>query len=295
MLSDSITKQLKNHFSIPLLSHQLEEHANRIIEITHFKSANSLLNNIRKKGLLISHTLKAQNGKNITLHCSQSLENLNPYKIAKALFLDSYFCNLTSIYYHSFTNQIPSSIYICHETISAKPKSSYSNKINNTSIRSAFIKPHRCTNYIFKFNQYEIIIVDRLKGSSHGVLDIHTSGSILPKHSRITSVERALIDAVVSPHYNGGIVSVYGYFKRAHQKINLTKLVETYRKLKFIYPYSQSIGFFLEKAGMTKHASAFLEEFPPEYSFFIDHDAKSFWRYDEKWKLYYPPGLINEN
>lgn len=292
MLSNSIKKQVEKHFSIPLRQHQLEEHANHIIRITKYKSVNSFLTNLQTEGLITSYTLSARNGKNITLFCSQPLYHLNPYEIVKAMFSDGYFCNLSSIYYHSLTNQVPSSIYICHETISTKPKSS--NKINNTAIRSAFLKPHRYTNYIFEFNQYEIIVVDRVKGSGYGVLDVHASGAILPKHSRVTCIERALIDAVVSPHYNGGIVSVYAYFKSAHRKINLTKLVEIYRQLEFIYPYSQSIGFFLDKVG-SKHASAFYREFPPTYTFFIDHDAKSSWSYDEKWKLYYPVGLVDEN
>lgn len=293
IFSDIIKKQLKKHFAIPLRLSQLEEHANHIIEITKYKSVNSFLTSLQNEDILAAYVLGAKNRKSITLYCSQSLNNLPPYAVAKAMFPDGYFCNLSSIYYHSLTNQVPSSIYICHETISAIPKR-YNSNINNSAIRSAFIKPHRYTNHVFELNQHEIIVVDRARHSGHGVINAHAL-AVLPEHSRITCIERALIDAVVSPHYNGGIVSVYAYFKSAHQRINLTKLIEIYRQLEFIYPYSQAIGFFLEKAGMSKQASTFHKEFPPTYTFFIDHDAKSSWHYDEKWKLYYPVGLVDEN
>lgn len=294
MFSDLIKKQLKDHFAIPLRYYQLEAHANRIIEITRYKSANKLINNLQRESVLKTYTLTARNGKNITLYCSRPLEKLNPYELAKAMFPDGYFCNLSSIYYHSLTNQVPSSVYICHETISAQRKT-YATNINNSILRSALIKPHRYTNYVFDFNQYEIVVVDRVKNSGFGVVELHTLSAFLPEHSRITCIERALIDAVVSPHYNGGIVSVYAYFKNAQRKLSISRIVEIYKQLDLIYPYSQSIGFLLDRTGMAKHASVIYREFPPEYTFFIDHDAKSSWSYDEKWKLYYPVGLVDEN
>ena len=78
-------------------------------------------------------------------------------------------------------------------------------------------------------------------------------------------------------------------------RIDMAKLIKIYRRLDFVYPYSQSIGFLLDRAGMSKHASVIHKKFPPEHSFFVDHDAKTSWIYDEKWKLYYPAGLVDEN
>jgi predicted transcriptional regulator of viral defense system len=134
-----------------------------------------------------------------------------------------------------------------------------------------------------------------VKDSSYGVIDIRTSKAIIPNHSRITCIERALIDAVVNPHYNGGILSVYTFFKNARNKLNITKFIDIYKQLELTYPYSQSIGFFLDKAGMIKHASAIHAAFAPTHIFFVDHNAKTSWSFDDKWMLYYPAGLIDEN
>jgi predicted transcriptional regulator of viral defense system len=294
MFSKSIKKKLIKQFAIPLRQNQLEELANRIISITSHKSVRSLIRDLHYEDIIAPYELTSRNNKDITIYCSLSLEKQNPYEIAKAMYPEAYFCNLSSIYYHALTNQIPSSVYLCHETISAKRKT-HKKSINNNALRSAFIKPHRYTNYVFDINWHEIVVVDRVKNSGHGVVEVHTSRTVLPDHSRVTCIERALIDAVVSPHYNGGIVSVSAYFKKASRKFSISKLVDIYKQLNFIYPYSQSIGFFLDKAGMTKNALVIYKEFPPARTFFVDHEAKTSWSYDDKWKLYYPLGLVDEN
>lgn len=213
--------------------------------------------------------------------------------MAMAICPEGYFCNLSSIYYHSLTNQIPSSVYLCNETITKRQKPK-TEDLTNHKIRTAFIKPHRYTNYVFTFNKHEIIVIDREKGSRYGVVSAKSLNELFPKNSFVTSLERSLIDAIVSPQYNGGITSVYAYFEAA-KNLNIDKLLEIYTKLEFVYPYSQAIGFFFEKLGMKKKASAIYDAFPPKQKFYIDRNAKSSWEYDDKWQLYYPKELIDEN
>ena len=294
MFLETIKEKLTKHFITPLRHYQLEEHANQIIGITRYKNITSFINTLKKDNIIKPYKLTAKNKKEITLYSSQTINNLTPYQLAKALFPNGYFCNLSAIYHHSLTNQVPNSVYICHETISANRKV-HIESISNHALRSAFIKPHRYTNYIFDFKQYEIVVIDRVKNSDYGVIDIHASKAVIPSNSRITCIERALIDAVVSPHYNGGILSVYTFFKNAVNRLNITKLIDIYKQLELTYPYSQTIGFFLEKSGMTKHASAIHAEFPPARIFYLDHNAKTTWSFDDKWMLYYPAGFIDEN
>ncbi len=267
MFSKSIRKKLIEHFSTPVRYNHLQGHAERIIGQTQHSIATNLIHDLWKNGVVHSYDITAIDGKTVTLYCSHKLDKLNPYVIAQAMFPKEYFGNLTSIYYHSLTNQIPKSIYICYEKKSAKRKKE--NTVNNNERRT------------------------RISGS--GVVECHPPGTLLPNMSRVTCIERALIDAVVSPQYNGGIVSVYTYFRNARNMLNMAMLIKIYRQLDFVYPYSQSIGFLLDRAGMSKHASVIYKNFPPECSFYVDHDAKTSWVYDDKWKLYYPEELVNED
>ncbi len=290
MFPKSIRKKLIEHFSTPVRHKHLQEHAERIIGQTRYSVVDNLIRDLRKNGVVNSYKLTAKNSKTVTLYCSRKLDKLNPYEIVQAMFPQGYFCNLSSIYYHSLTNQVPKALYICYEKKPAKRINV--NTVNNNELRRAFIKPHRHTNNVYTLNDYNVVVVERARISNSGVVESHPPGTLLPNKSHVTCIERALIDAVVSPHYNGGIVSVYTYFRNA---LDMTKLIKIYRRLDFVYPYSQSIEFLLDRAGMSKHASVIHKKFPPEHSFFVDHDAKTSWIYDEKWKLYYPAGLVDEN
>lgn len=295
MFSDSLKKIIIDHFKTPLRYTYLSEHAAGIIKDTQFRVVSNFIKALQTDGILKVYKLTAKNKKPVTLYTSLDLDKMTPYDIATAMFPGCYFCNLSSIFYHSLTNQIPSSIYICNDTISSRQKPKIDG-ITNNKLRNAFIKPHRYTNYVFEFNNCEIVVVDREKETRYGVMSDMSSNGLFPKNSFVTSIERALIDAIVSPQYNGGITSVYAYFKTAKQKkINIHKLLEIYRQLNFVYPYSQSIGFLFDRLGMKRPASVIYEAFPPNQKFYIDRNAKASWKFDDKWQLYYPKEIIDEN
>jgi predicted transcriptional regulator of viral defense system len=248
---------------------------------------------LQEEQILQVHALKAKNGKTISLYGSYPLRDLSPCQVATAMFPDGYFCNLTSIYFHSLTKQIPNVVYICHETITPKRRRD-SDIPSDTRLRNAFIKPHRYTTYVVEFEGHEIVVIDREKGSDHGVVEVRKRGAACPQGSRVTCLERALIDAVVAPHYNGGIASLCAYFRAAQKRLRIERLLEICRKLDFVYPYAQSIGFFLDRSGLQKQAAEMRRTFPPQRQFFVDHDAKSSWEYDDQWMLFYPKGLVDE-
>jgi hypothetical protein len=241
------------------------------------------------EGIVQEHTLEARNGRAIPLYCSKPLDSITGYGLAMAMFPDGYFCNLSSIYYHSLTNQVPNVVYICHETIGRRSGRAPAIP-SKTKIRNAFIKPPRHTRYILDFHEGEVVVLDRERGSDYGTSAIRRGTSLYPKGARVTCIERALIDAVVSPQYNGGVASIPEYFLSAQKLLNVNKLLDIYRKLRFVYPYAQSIGFFLERAGMKRQAAKVRSAYPPRHQFYVDHSAKSSWRYDKRWMLYYPRG-----
>lgn len=295
MFSAPLKEKITNHFKKPLRQKDLAKQASGIIEDTRYKIIPNFIKELKTNGVLNAYTFAAKNKKSVTLYSSIPMNEADPYDVALAICPNGYFCNLSSIFYHSLTNQIPSSIYICNETIRPKQKPQ-TDDLTNTKIRNAFIKPHRYTNYIFKFNKHEIVVVDREKGTRHGVKAVTRSDTPLPISASVASIERTLIDAVVAPQYNGGITSVYSCFNAAKQKkINIHSLLEIYQALNFIYPYCQTIGFFFDKLGMAKQASAVYDALPPKQNFYVDRNAKSTWEYDDKWKLYYPKALVDEN
>jgi hypothetical protein len=146
-----------------------------------------------------------------------------------------------------------------------------------------------------KQNDHHIVIIERTRGTDHGVVTLRRQQSQCPAGTRVATLERALIDAVVSPHYNGGITSLCDYFRAAKGRVKTQKLLEIYRRLEFVYPYAQAIGLFMEHAGMPGHADEIRQVYPPRQRFYVDHGAKSTWGYDERWMISYPKGLVDDN
>ncbi|HBA84422.1 MAG TPA: hypothetical protein DCZ95_10045 [Verrucomicrobia bacterium] len=295
MFSKEVTKKLLSHFSEPRRYDQLIRRAEDGMGMTKYKIVQNFIHDLEAEGIIKSYSLTARNTQTITLYASRPLAQTSPYEVAYAMFPTGYFCNLTSIYFHALTNQIPTSIYVGHESPAPKRRSQADLSLTGNKLRSAFIKPHRYTRCVFECNGCEIVVVERAKNSRYGVIPVRDRHGLCPEGSQITSIERALIDAIVGPQYNGGIISVYEYFKNARQKLNIQKLLDIYGQMSFIYPYAQSIGFFLERLGLREQATAVYKAFPPKQTFFVDHNAKSTWKYDEKWKLYYPDGLVDED
>ena len=108
----------------------------------------------------------------------------------------------------------------------------------------------------------------------------------------VTDLERTLVDIVVRPAYSGGVENVIYAFQFARSKVSIQKLVEIYRALNFIYPYHQSIGFYLEKSGVydEQEINRFLNFDEKKWNFYLDYQMQNP-NYNEKWHLFYPRHL----
>jgi predicted transcriptional regulator of viral defense system len=292
MFTDTEKVILVEYFRKPLRLGALREGAQTIMKKTRYKNSASFVRALLEEEIIRVHSCIAQNGRRLSLYSSQSFESQTPYEVALAMFPRGYFCNLSAVYYQSLTNQVPRTVYICIESNAKKTKRN--DELTNSKLRQAFLKPHRHTRFIFDSNGFDIVVVERMKNTDSGVISSKTPVGLLPLNTRVAGVERALIDAVVSPQYNGGISSILDYFQNAKAKIDVTKLLDIYSRLDFVYPYFQALGFFLDRAGLNEKANDFRAIFPPKNKFYLDHSTKSSWKYDDTWMIYYPEGVVDE-
>jgi len=109
---------------------------------------------------------------------------------------------------------------------------------------------------------------------------------------RATDVERTLIDIAVRPEYAGGPFEVLRAYKAAKDQISINRLAATLKKLNYIYPYHQVVGFYLDRCGTydKSQIALFSDRFQRKYDFYLMHQMKDF-EYSRKWKLYFPKGL----
>lgn len=291
-LSQKNIADIKKLFKIPKRITEFHHTFIDYIGKTKFDDVHFLEKFILKNKIINSFSIRPSFGVPIKLYATKSKIQYTPYEIAKALYPQGYFCNFTSIYYHGLTNQIPIKIYVAIEGARQKDKHENIKNISLTdfNIKTAFLKPHRVSEKIFDFQKNEIQLNEKVYRKKTGVE--HLNPNILGIDYEITCIERALIDAVVSPQYNGGIANVIDYYRNASTKINFNKFLEIYKELDFIYPYWQTIGFISEKTKLKQLAEKLYTNFNIKNKFYLDHEAKSSWKFDEKWQIFYPESLF---
>ena len=288
-LTDKIIPKIKSRLPGPLSESQLQTVIYDLCKDLRISNPSRFLRQLLKKEILHEYRIKSQRGDS-KYYYSSRLE-ISPYEVVHALWPSAYYCNLTAVFYHNLTNQVPSVIYIAKEGKGRKrddPKVKKKIKLYNESIFQAFIKPNRVTSNEYKLPDGKIVLTERTYRDEIGVIELLDKHELLPMGSLVTCLERTLIDACVNPQYNGGILSVVDYFREAKGRIDSDRLIEIYKHLAFVYPYWQAIGFICEKVGAKKTANALYSSFKAVNEFYLDHNAKTSWPYDDKWRVHYP-------
>ena len=200
-----------------------------------------------------------------------------------------HFSHYTAMQIHGLTEQVPKTTYLNFEQPLA---STSSGELTQRSIDLAFSRPVRTTKYIAETDQFRVCL---LNGRNTGYLGVEeyedgTSRNRRTGKTRVTNLERTLIDIAVRPIYSGGVFEVLKAYRLAKERVSVNKLAAMLKQLEFIYPYHQVVGFYLDRAGYKPSLLDLLLRFPMEFDFYLEHKMNKK-DYVKAWRLYIPKGF----
>jgi hypothetical protein len=169
-------------------------------------------------------------------------------------------------------------IFISKE-LSKKNIASKPVKLEQQAIDEAFAKPYRRTHFIGTYNNKHIIMLTPKNTDAYGV---ETNDKVI----RYSSVERALVEMIVNVQYFKNAEHIIKTFKPIKKKLDIDDVYRVLERFDFIYPYFQSVGFYLEKIGFTKGQLHKFKERVKDLKFYTEKQ-KDRYEYDEYWQIYF--------
>lgn len=207
----------------------------------------------------------------------------SPFSIALSLRSNSYLSHNSALFLNGLIDQIPENIFVNME----QSEKTSSNDLTQAGIDRAFKNKARQSNYIWSWKEYRFTLLNGKNTEEYGVINLKLeTGEIV----RTTNLERTLVDIVVRPAYSGGTNNLIEIYRRAIGRVSAKQIIKTLRKLNNTYPYHQSIGFLMERAGFEKNEYDQLRKLGINYDFYLDYKIKNK-IFDRNWKIYYPKEL----
>jgi len=264
-------------YSLTDISSLLNEHRREWSELGH--NTYRLVEVLLKEGVLRRAEFKSKEYPSIIRYLRGTP---SPHELAISLRRGSFLCHKTALVLHGLEPHT-TTIYVNKEQAN-KP---VPEGITQEGVNRAFRNGQRQSKYIFRYEGSQFVLVSGKNTGRAGVISTKISDGATVD---TTDLERTLIDVVVRPAYAGGIKRVFSVYKRAAARVDIDHMIALLQKVSYAYPYHQSIGFLLYRAGRPERDCKKFKEFGLEFDFFLDYGLKHP-AYDGNWRLYYPSHL----
>ena len=207
----------------------------------------------------------------------------SPYSMALTLRPRSYLSHGTAVRLHALLDEPSADIYVNQEQ-SEKPVRGV---LTQSRLDAAFAGGQRSSRYVYDLKGMRVVL---LSGKRTGWLGVETMEGPLGEELPLTGIPRTLVDIVVRPAYAGEVPKVMEAYRRAQGRADAGEVVRILQGISYVYPYHQSIGFLMERAGYPESDWMMLHRLGAEFDFYLAYGMTDP-DYDPKWRLFHPRGL----
>jgi hypothetical protein len=208
----------------------------------------------------------------------------SPFALALSLRASSYLSHGTAVYLHGLGQDIPATFFVNKEQ-GAKEQAG---KLTQESLDRAFSSQPRQSKLVFADDAGRRYVV--ISGKFTDRLEVGEVTGPAEEALPATKLERTLVDIAVRPIYSGGVHKVLEAYRAAQGRASVNVLLATLKKLGYLYPYHQAIGFYLERAGYGPRDLDLARRPGFHFDFYLTHGIKNR-EYSSDWRLHYPRGL----
>jgi hypothetical protein len=210
-------------------------------------------------------------------------KTFNDYELALSLKPGGYLSHGTAALLHNLINHEATIIYVNKEQ---SPKTA-KGTLSQTGIDRAFSHKQRQSGYIVTHDRTQIVLLSGKNSNRLGVVKIAgPQGEPL----ELTNVDRTLIDIAVRPTYVGGAKNVARAYRNAFSQTSVSRLAKMLGELGYVYPYHQTLGFYLQNAGHPASTLEPLRELGLHLNFYLEHGMRGL-RFDPTWRVHYPEDI----
>jgi len=205
-------------------------------------------------------------------------ENVSENKMLLGFRKKSFFSMSSALNVLGLSDFRDNFIFLSQE-LSQKNVLEVNNSLSQSSIDSAFKKDYRRTHMVGKYEDKHIVFLSPKYTDYYEVITNNDG-------IRVSSVNRAFVEMIVNVQYFKNSKSIIEVFEPLKDKLDLDIIYNVIGKFDFIYPYFQSIGFYLHQIGFTNEELNKFKGKVEDLQFYTDKKQSNY-QYDDYWQMYY--------